>query len=80
MSEAKPAAIRSTAESSSLTAMIDFPVGGKSFLDIAKPEEVFDFCHSRGFVLERWRTEGAGLRCNQFVLRKSKPAWSASRS
>jgi 2-polyprenyl-6-hydroxyphenyl methylase/3-demethylubiquinone-9 3-methyltransferase len=46
-------------------------VGGYPF-EVAKPEEIFDFYHSRGFVLERLRTEGADLGCNQFVFTKSK--------
>jgi 2-polyprenyl-3-methyl-5-hydroxy-6-metoxy-1,4-benzoquinol methylase len=45
-------------------------VGGYPF-EVAKPEEIFDFFHSRGFVLERLRTEGGDLGCNEFVFRKS---------
>jgi 2-polyprenyl-3-methyl-5-hydroxy-6-metoxy-1,4-benzoquinol methylase len=45
-------------------------VGGYPF-EVAKPEEIFDFYHKRGFALERLRTEGASLGCNEFVFAKS---------
>ena len=45
-------------------------VGGYPF-EVAKPEEIFDFYHKRGFVLERLRTEGGSLGCNEFVFTKS---------
>ena len=48
-------------------------VGGYPF-EVAKPEEIFDFYHSRGFVLERLRTEGGDLGCNEFVFTKCKPS------
>lgn len=44
-------------------------VGGYPF-EVAKPEEIFDFYHSRGFDLQRMRTCGGGLGCNEFVLQK----------
>lgn len=44
-------------------------VGGYPF-EVAKPEEIFDLYHSRGFVLERLRTEGGDLGCNEFVFTK----------
>jgi 2-polyprenyl-3-methyl-5-hydroxy-6-metoxy-1,4-benzoquinol methylase len=46
-------------------------VGGYPF-EVAKPEEIFDFFRSRGFVLERLRTEGGSLGCNEFVFTKAK--------
>jgi 2-polyprenyl-6-hydroxyphenyl methylase/3-demethylubiquinone-9 3-methyltransferase len=46
-------------------------VGGYPF-EVAKPEEIFDFFHTRGFTLERLRTEGASSGCNEFVFTKSK--------
>lgn len=48
--------------------MIDW-VGGYPF-EVAKPEAVFDFFHSRGFALERMKTCGGRSGCNEFVLRK----------
>jgi 2-polyprenyl-3-methyl-5-hydroxy-6-metoxy-1,4-benzoquinol methylase len=44
-------------------------VGGYPF-EVAKPEEIFDFYHKRGFALERLRTEGGSLGCNEFVFTK----------
>ena len=44
-------------------------VGGYPF-EVAKPEEVFDFCRRRGFVLGRLKTAGGGLGCNEYVFRK----------
>lgn len=44
-------------------------VGGYPF-EVAKPEEVFEFFHKRGFVLEKLMTAGKGYGCNQFVFRK----------
>jgi 2-polyprenyl-6-hydroxyphenyl methylase/3-demethylubiquinone-9 3-methyltransferase len=42
-------------------------VGGYPF-EVAKPEEVFDFYRSRGFVLQRLKTCAGGLGCNEYVL------------
>jgi SAM-dependent methyltransferase len=44
-------------------------VGGWPF-EVAKPEQVFDFCRDRGFILEHLRTCGGGLGCNEFVFRR----------
>lgn len=44
-------------------------VGGLPF-EVAKPEAVFDFCHQRGFTLERLTTKGGGIGCNEFVFRR----------
>lgn len=44
-------------------------VGGYPF-EVAKPEEVFDFFHDRGYILDRLKTDGKGLGCNQFVFQK----------
>ena len=44
-------------------------VGGYPF-EVAKPEQIFDFYRRRGFVLERLRTEGGDLGCNEFVFTK----------
>lgn len=42
-------------------------VGGYPF-EVAKPEEVFDFCRTQGFALQRLKTAGGGLGNNQFVF------------
>jgi 2-polyprenyl-6-hydroxyphenyl methylase/3-demethylubiquinone-9 3-methyltransferase len=43
-------------------------VGGYPY-EVARPEEVFDFCKARGFVLERLTT-ARGTGCNEFVFRR----------
>lgn len=44
-------------------------IGGYPF-EVAKPEQVFDFCKARGFQLEKLQTCAGGLGCNQFVFLK----------
>jgi 2-polyprenyl-6-hydroxyphenyl methylase/3-demethylubiquinone-9 3-methyltransferase len=44
-------------------------VGGYPF-EVAKPDEIFDFCREHGFELERLKTAGGGLGCNQFVFKR----------
>ena len=44
-------------------------VGGYPY-EVAKPEEVFDFCRARGFSLRRLRTVMGGHGCNEFVFAK----------
>lgn len=44
-------------------------LGGYPF-EVAKPEDVFTFYKEQGFALERLKTCGGGLGCNEFVLRK----------
>lgn len=44
-------------------------VGGYPF-EVAKPEEILDFCRSRGFELVRLRTVGGGFGCNELVFRR----------
>lgn len=44
-------------------------LGGYPF-EVAKPEEVLDFCRNRGFNLERLATTNR-LGCNQFAFRRS---------
>lgn len=46
--------------------LIDW-VGGYPF-EVAKPEVILDFYHSRGFELLRMKTCGGGLGCNEFVF------------
>lgn len=42
-------------------------LGGYPF-EVAKPEEVFEFYHERGFELERMKTCRGNLGCNEFVF------------
>jgi 2-polyprenyl-3-methyl-5-hydroxy-6-metoxy-1,4-benzoquinol methylase len=49
--------------------LIDW-VGGYPF-EVAKPEEIFDFFRERGFLLQKMRTEGGDLGCNEFIFTKS---------
>jgi SAM-dependent methyltransferase len=49
--------------------MVDW-VGGYPF-EVAKPEEVFDFARQRGFSLEKLKTCGGGLGCNEFLFRRN---------
>ncbi len=44
-------------------------LGGYPF-EVAKPEEVFTLYRDQGFSLERLKTCGGGLGCNEFVLRR----------
>jgi hypothetical protein len=46
--------------------MVDW-IGGYPF-DVAKPEDIFSFCHKRGFSLVRLKTCGGGLGCNEYVF------------
>jgi 2-polyprenyl-6-hydroxyphenyl methylase/3-demethylubiquinone-9 3-methyltransferase len=48
--------------------MIDW-VGGYPF-EVAKPEQIIDFYHKRGFVLQRLTTCGGGYGCNEYVFRR----------
>jgi SAM-dependent methyltransferase len=48
-------------------------VGGYPF-EVAKPEQILDFLRPRGFELERMKTCGGGLGCNQFVFTRRAPA------
>ena len=46
-------------------------VGGYPF-EVAKPEEVIDFCYERGCLLLRLKSCGSGRGCNEYVFRASK--------
>jgi len=48
-------------------------VGGYPF-EVAQPEQILDFLRPRGFELERMKTCGGGLGCNQFVFTRRPPA------
>ena len=54
-------------------------VGGWPF-DVAKPEQIFEFCHDRGFLLEKLKTCGGGIGCNEFVFKLSSGLAAAGRS
>jgi len=45
-------------------------VGGYPF-EVAKPEQIFEFCRDRGFTLMHMTTQGRGSGCNEFVFIKS---------
>jgi len=45
-------------------------LGGYPF-EVARPEEILDFHRARGFVLERLKTCGGGLGCNELVFRRA---------
>ena len=49
--------------------LIDW-AGGYPF-EVAKPEEVLDFCAARGFVLRRLTTAGGGHGCNEFLFERT---------
>ncbi len=48
--------------------MVDW-VGGYPF-EVAMPEEIFAFCHERGFNLEYLKTNRGGIACNEFVFER----------
>ena len=50
--------------------MLDW-LGGYPF-EVAKPEQVLDFFHPKGFVLELMKTCGGRHGCNEFVFRRLK--------
>jgi 2-polyprenyl-6-hydroxyphenyl methylase/3-demethylubiquinone-9 3-methyltransferase len=64
---------RHAGQSRGMSAWFDIAdwVGGYPF-EVAKPEEIFDFCRQRGFILETLRTEGGNLGCNQFVFSRAR--------
>jgi 2-polyprenyl-6-hydroxyphenyl methylase/3-demethylubiquinone-9 3-methyltransferase len=44
-------------------------VGGLPF-EVSRPEAVLEFLKTRGFALERMKTCGGGLGCNEFLFRR----------
>src|SRR5882762_967368 len=54
-------------------------VGGYPF-EVAKPEQVFDFYRSRGFILQGLKTCAGGSGCNEYVLMKSDNEYVRSRA
>lgn len=52
--------------------LIDW-VGGLPF-EVARPEELLEFCRQRGFELTRLKTCAGGIGCNEFVFeRRARP-------
>lgn len=47
--------------------------GGYPF-EVAKPEAIFDFFRTRGFILTGLSTSGGGHGCNEFVFARDVPA------
>ena len=45
-------------------------LGGYPF-EVARPEEIFDFYRRQGFQLQRLKTSGGDLGCNEFVFTKT---------
>lgn len=43
-------------------------LGGYPF-ETAKPEEIFDFFKGKGFILEKLKTCGGGVGCNEYVFK-----------
>jgi 2-polyprenyl-6-hydroxyphenyl methylase/3-demethylubiquinone-9 3-methyltransferase len=52
------------------TNVVDW-VGGYPF-EVAKPEEIFDFCRARGFVLLHLKTNRGEAGCNEFVFKRAE--------
>ena len=46
-------------------------LGGYPF-EVSMPEDIFDFFHARGFVLEKLKTCAGKMGCNEFVFSVSK--------
>jgi len=46
-------------------------VGGYPY-EVARPEEVFDFCRARGFTLTKMKCGRVGLGCNEFVFKNDR--------
>ena len=44
-------------------------VGGYPF-EVARPEEIFDFCRAKGFSLVKLKTVGGRLGCNEFLFER----------
>jgi len=50
------------------TDVVDW-VGGYPF-EVARPDEVVEFCLAHGFTLRKMKTQGAGLGCNEYVFER----------
>lgn len=48
-------------------------VGGFPF-EVARPEQVLEYCGDRGFELVKLKTCGGGLGCNEFLFRRKNQA------
>src|SRR5215213_10075285 len=45
-------------------------VGGYPY-EVSKPDDIFDFCRARGYVLSKLKCGNVGLGCNEFVFVKT---------
>lgn len=54
-------------------------VGGYPY-EVSTPDEVFDFCRARGFLLARLKCGRVGLGCNEFVFVRSNRLISGPRN
>ena len=52
-------------------------VGGYPF-EVARPEQIFDFCRQRGFELRKLKTCAGGHGCNEFVFARGAAAESGN--
>ncbi|HJZ69895.1 MAG TPA: class I SAM-dependent methyltransferase [Blastocatellia bacterium] len=52
-------------------------VGGYPY-EVARPEEIFEFCRARGLALTKMQCGGVGLGCNQFVFARERQRAAAS--
>jgi len=50
--------------------MVDW-VGGYPY-EVAAPEEIFEFCRSKGFSLAALKCGGVGLGCNEYVFERTR--------
>lgn len=48
-------------------------IGGYPF-EVSKPEQVFEFFQKRGYLLQRLKTHGGGLACNEYVFQRGRDA------
>jgi 2-polyprenyl-6-hydroxyphenyl methylase/3-demethylubiquinone-9 3-methyltransferase len=51
-------------------------IGGYPY-EVAKPEEVIEFCRSRGLVLRKLKTVMGGHGCNEFVFSRLAASWQS---
>lgn len=44
-------------------------IGGYPY-EFAKPEEIYNYCFKRGFILLKLKTCGGGMGCNEYIFKK----------
>jgi 2-polyprenyl-3-methyl-5-hydroxy-6-metoxy-1,4-benzoquinol methylase len=54
-------------------------VGGYPY-EVSKPDDVFDFCRARGFVLTKLKCGNVGIGCNEFVFAREPQKGTKSTS